>query len=63
MKNFTLTLEGWLLICLLVLGLGGACMVLQNEEASPELASPRQEAPAMVHADPVTYDQAQTLPR
>ena len=48
MKNSTLSLEGLLLLCLLLIGLYGAKTMLEGEESSPELAAPRQEAPAMV---------------
>jgi len=48
MKNFTLSLESLLLFCLLLIGLYGAKTMLGGDDSSQELASPRQEAPAMV---------------
>ncbi len=54
MKNFTLSIEALLLILLLVVGLYGVHTVLKSDKVSPGLASPRQEAPAMV----VTGDNA-----
>jgi len=48
MKNFTLSIEALLLILLLVVGLYGVHTVLKSDKVSPGLASPRQEAPAMV---------------
>jgi hypothetical protein len=59
MKNSTLSLEGLLLLCLLLIGLYGAKTMLKGEDASPELAAPRQESPAMVmvpNADNTTYE-------
>jgi hypothetical protein len=59
MKNSTLSLEGLLLLCLLLIGLYGAKTMLRGEEASPEVAAPRQESPAMVlvpTTDNTTYD-------
>lgn len=60
MKNFTLSLEALLLILLIIAGLYGARTMMKGEEVSPGLASPRQEAPAMVmvpETDTDTYDE------
>jgi len=54
MKNFTISLEAFLLIILLVFGLFGAMAVLDKNNTSPGLASPRQDAPAMVMTDSST---------
>ena len=51
MKNFTISLEAFLLIILLIFGLFGAMMVLDKNKVSPGLASPRQEVPAVVMTD------------
>lgn len=53
MKNFTLSIEALLLMLLLVIGLYGVHAVLKSDKTSPSLASPRQEAPAMVMTDDV----------
>lgn len=50
MKNTTLSLEGIALIALLVIGLFGAKMVLNNNPEQSEQIIPRQETPAMVIA-------------
>lgn len=51
MKKFTISLEAILLVILLVFGLFGAITMLDTDEKSPGIASPRQEAPAMVMVD------------
>ena len=61
MKNFTISLEAFLLIVLLVFGVFGAMTVLDKDESSPGLASPRQEAPAMVMTDLSSNSETLTL--
>jgi hypothetical protein len=63
MKNFTLSFEGLLLIILLLAGIYGARVIMQDgEESSPGFASPRQESPAMVMApDTPTSDYPATF--
>lgn len=56
MKKSTISLEAFLLVILLVCGIYGAFAVLDSEESSPGIASPRQEAPAMVMTDVVKAD-------
>ncbi|MEZ4986803.1 MAG: hypothetical protein R2795_17490 [Saprospiraceae bacterium] len=51
MKNVTFSVEGLLLALLLLIGLYGAQTVLKTDKVSPGIASPRQEAPAMVLTD------------
>ena len=54
MKNFTISLEAILLVILLIVGLFGAATMLDTDEESQGIASPRQESPAMVMTD--AYD-------
>lgn len=51
MKKITISLEAILLVILLIFGLFGTITMLDTDEKSPGIASPRQEAPAMVMTD------------
>lgn len=62
MKNFTLSIEALLLILLLIVGLYGVHTVLKSDKVSPGLASPRQEAPAMVITDETAESGVYALP-